>query len=121
MDASFTHIFNQSLKACLNVLHPALVFPMSFCWEVDHITGVVQPVEIINEHFSRLQFLSVAHCLVAFEIIRKGFLELEGEPTAHNPDTVDGVYQALGIGSQDITLFQFNHEVFHSWATVSVS
>lgn len=61
--------------------------------------GVVQPVEIINEHLSRLQFLSVAHCLVAFEIIRKGFLELEGEPTAHNPDTVDGVYQGLGIGS----------------------
>jgi len=46
-----------------------------------------------------MQFLPVAHCLIAFEIIRKDLFELESQSPPHDPDTVHSVDQGLGIGS----------------------
>jgi hypothetical protein len=91
------------LQSGHDVLHPALASPVAFGWKVDHIERVVASVEIIDEHLTRLQFLPVAHCPVAFEIIRKDLFELESQSPPHDPDTVHGVDQGLGIGSKDIT------------------
>ena len=49
------------------------------------------------------------------EIVRKSLLELEGNSPAHDPDTVHGVHQCLGISLQYVALCQFNHELFFSW------
>ena len=82
---------------------------MAFGWKVDHIARIVQAVKIIDEHFARPQFLPVACRLILLEIFRKNFFELKGNPPAHDPDTVHGVYQRLGIRAQYIALCQFNH------------
>ena len=110
MDSPLTHLYNQRLKSRLDVLHAAFAFPVAFGGKINYITGIQEAVEIMDEHLPGLQFLFVAYRLIALEIFRKCFLELKGDSPAHNPDTIHGIHQCLGICAQYIALRQFNHE-----------
>ena len=78
--------------------------------EVDHVTGMGQAAEVVHHHPAGLQLAPVAQGLVSSEILRKGFAELQGDTSSHDPDAVDGVDQSLGVRPQNVASLELDHD-----------
>ena len=76
-----------------------LVPPVALGRKVDDVARRNQLSRFEHEHASRPNFLLATGSYICLEIVRPGFLELQGDSPAHGTDAVDGVSRALPTSS----------------------
>jgi len=96
------HNLDEVSKATFNILDPASTSPMALCWEVDDATGILQSVQIMDEHSAWLDFITRARLPVGFTILRKRATELESDASSHDSDAVDSIDQCLSVFGEDV-------------------
>jgi hypothetical protein len=77
------------------------VFPIVFCWEVQHFSVGIR--DIINPDFSDFDQVIFAMLYIFVEHHGISVFEFQGNAGAHYPYAVDGINQGLALGSKNIS------------------
>jgi hypothetical protein len=92
------------MESGLDVLHTTLALPMALRREVDDIPGILEQMQVMNEHHAGTDLSSFAGGLIGREILRKGLSELQSDAAPHNAHAIDRVDQGLDVGIQDVAM-----------------
>ncbi len=99
----------QVLQPIFNIPDAASTAPVPLGGKVDDVSGVGQCSGFEHEHPARPNLAAPTSIGIGAEILRKRFLELQGDPSPHDTDAVDRVNQCLGILAKNISCGEADH------------
>ena len=93
-DPPLAILLDKYIESMLNILNPCRRAPVILGREIDN--GMTEQI-LVKIGDSRFHLLAIATGFVIFEHLWESLLELQSDPLTHNPYTINGVNQGLGL------------------------
>jgi hypothetical protein len=106
--AATLDFLNKSAQPRLDILNARFPAPVPLGGEVDDVAWEKIP-GLEDEHSAGLNLLPTTGSGISLEVFRPVLLELQRNAAPHHSNTVDGVYQGLNLGFEDVSGYVFDH------------
>src|SRR5712692_537401 len=91
---------------------------MHLRWKIDDVSRFLPFAQVIDEHSSGLDFLSLGRGLVLLKVSGPSLFKLQSDSFAHHADAIHGVYNCVRFLFQEIAALNSNS---HSQRSISSS
>ena len=82
---------------------------MLLCWEIDYPFWAEHAPVLSYKHFPSLNFAAFAGYAISFKIVGELLLEHQGNAFTHYANGVDGVYDRLYVGFEQVSFTELDH------------